>query len=93
MASVTKADLINNIASHAGISRSAAESALGATLGAISESLQGGNKVTLVGFGTFKVADRAARTGRNPQTKAPMQIPAHRTVTFKAGSSLKGSVN
>ena len=93
MASITKADLVNDIASNAGISRAAAESALSATLGAISSSLQSGNKVTLVGFGTFKVAERAARTGRNPQTKAPMQIAAHKTVTFKAGTALKSSVN
>ncbi len=93
MASFTKADLVNAIANSAGISRSAAESALSATLGAISDSLSSGNKVTLVGFGTFKVAQRAERTGRNPQTKAPITIPAHNTVTFKAGSALKGSVN
>lgn len=93
MASITKVDLVNNIASHAGISRGDAETALGATLDAISNSLQNGNKVTLVGFGTFKVAERAARTGRNPQTKAPMEIAAHKTVTFKAGTLLKSSVN
>lgn len=93
MASVTKSDLINSVAAHAGLSRSAAEAALNATLAAISGGLEQGNNVTLVGFGTFRVAERAARTGRNPQTKAPMNIAAHKTVTFKAGSALKSSVN
>jgi DNA-binding protein HU-beta len=93
MASVTKADLVNNIAAHAGINRDAAQAALAATLDAISTSLHGGNKVTLVGFGTFNIADRSARTGRNPRTKAPMNIPAYRTVTFKPGAALKKTVN
>ena len=93
MASVTKADLINTIASNADIKKTEAEAALGAALEGIKSALADGNKVTLVGFGTFKVAERAARTGRNPQTKAPMQIAAHKTVTFKAGTALKSSVN
>ncbi len=93
MASVTKADLIKDIADQAGISLVDAEAVLGAFLSAISSSLQDGNKVTVVGFGTFAVAQRAARSGRNPRTKAPITIPAHRTVTFKAGSAFKSSVN
>lgn len=56
-------------------------------------ALQGGDKVPLVGFGTFAVSERAARSGRNPQTGEPVEIPARKAVTFKAGSALKEAVN
>ena len=93
MASVTKADLVSVIATQAGLNRATAETTLVAALDRIRNALTDGNKVTLVGFGTFAVASRAERTGRNPQTKAPMVIPAHNTVTFKAGSALKQALN
>ena len=93
MSTTTKSDLINHIATNAGLTKTDAEKALAARTDAVTGALAGGDKVTLVGFGTFSVTNRAARTGRNPRTKAPLQIPASHTVRFKAGSALKGSVN
>ncbi len=91
--SVTKAELISSIASDAGLKKVEAERALTALTGAIQSALAGGQKVTLVGFGTFSVANRKARMGRNPRTKAPMQIPAQRSVKFKPGKAMKDAVN
>ncbi|MDP4839970.1 MAG: HU family DNA-binding protein [Alphaproteobacteria bacterium] len=90
---MTKADLISAIANETGFSKKDSETALGSILGAITTSLQKGNEVRLVGFGTFKVSDRAARTGRNPRTGESIQIKASKVPTFKAGKELKGAVN
>ena len=88
MASVTKADLINVIAKNADIKKTEAEKALGAALDGIKGALANGEKVTLVGFGTFQVQKRAARTGRDPRTRQAIQIAAASTVKFKAFKTL-----
>ena len=90
---MTKADLISAIANETGFSKKDSETALGSVLGAITGSLKSGNEVRLVGFGTFKVSDRAARTGRNPRTGESIQIKASKVPTFKAGKELKEAVN
>jgi len=81
------------MASDAGISKAAAGKALNGMMEAIKGSLKKGNKVSLVGFGSWDVSKRAARKGRNPQTGAEIQIAAKNVVKFKAGSELKNSVN
>ena len=91
--SVTKADLVSAIASGAGLKKSDAEKALSALTGAVQSALVDGKKVTLVGFGSFSVSHRAARMGREPQTKKPIQIKASNGVKFKAGKALKEAVN
>ena len=91
--SVTKADLVSQIANEAGLKKVEAERALSAVTTAIQGALASGQKVTLVGFGTFSVANRKARMGRNPRTKAPMQIPAQKSVKFKPGKAMKDAVN
>ena len=93
MSSTTKNDLVNHIASTAGIKKVQAEAALAALTEGIQQALADGNKVTLVGFGTFSVTERAARKGRNPQTKAIIDIPASNAVRFKSGKALKEAVN
>ena len=90
---MNKAELIDAIALSADISKAAAGRALDATFDAIAETLKNGDQVSLVGFGTFQVKDRAARTGRNPQTGEPIQIKASRAPGFKAGKALKDAVN
>jgi len=90
--SVTKADLVSTIAADTGLKKVQAEKALAALTGAIQGALVGGKKVTLVGFGTFTVAHRKERMGRDPQTKQPIKIPASNTVKFKAGKALKDAV-
>lgn len=92
MASVTKADLINTIAKNADIKKTEAEHALGAALEGIKAALANGDKVTLVGFGTFAVQHRAARTGRDPRTRQAIQIAESNTVKFKAGKAFKAIV-
>ena len=89
---MNKADIINEMAEAAGISKAVAGKALDGMLGAIEQSLKGGDKVTLVGFGTFMVAKRAARTGRNPQTKQEIKIPEANVPKFKPGNKLKDAV-
>lgn len=89
---MTKADLVNVMAEKAGLSKTEAEKALKAFTDAVTEALQAGDKVALVGFGTFSVGERAARTGQNPQTGAKINIPAAKTPKFKAGKALKDSV-
>ena len=91
--SYTKANLVNKIHADTGLRKVDAERALVAALDGIRGSLAGGDKVTLVGFGTFSVGERAARTGLNPRTKAPIQIAASKVVKFKPGKSLKDGVN
>ncbi|NVJ61532.1 MAG: HU family DNA-binding protein [Gammaproteobacteria bacterium] len=90
---MNKSELIDAIASGADISKAAAGRALDATLDAITETLRKGDQVALVGFGTFSVKQRAARTGLNPQTKEKIQIPAATVPAFKAGKALKDAVN
>ena len=93
MSTTTKADLVASIANAAGIKKTEAEKALEAVTAGIKDALADGSKVTLVGFGTFSVTQRAARTGRNPRTKAPINIPASNSVKFKPGTALKSAVN
>ena len=90
---MTKADLVNAMAEKAGLSKTDAEKALKGFADAVTEALKAGEKVALVGFGTFSVSARAARTGKNPQTGAKINIPAAKTPKFKAGKALKDSVN
>ncbi|MDA3903409.1 MAG: HU family DNA-binding protein [Desulfuromusa sp.] len=90
---MTKPELINAIANKAGLSKAAATKALAATLESISDALKAGEKVALIGFGTFSVAARAARIGKNPQTGEAIAIPASKAAKFKAGQKLKEAVN
>jgi DNA-binding protein HU-beta len=88
-----KSDLIEAIAKSADISKAAAGRALDATIESIKKSLKKGEQVSLVGFGTFYVGKRAARTGRNPQTGAAIKIKAAKVAKFRAGKGLKDAVN
>ena len=90
---MNKSDLIESMATNAGISKAAAGKALDGMMKSITGELMTGGRVSLVGFGSFSVSARAARDGRNPQTGATIKIPARKVVKFKAGSELKESVN
>ncbi len=90
---MNKSELIDAMASGAGISKTSAKAALDALTGSVTSTLKGGGKVSLVGWGTWSVSHRAARTGRNPQTGASIQIAAKNVVKFKAGAGLSSSVN
>ena len=90
---MTKTELIKQIADRADLSQAKAAEALQAFEAAVTAELSKGGEVALIGFGTFKVADRAARAGRNPQTGAEIQIAASKVPTFKAGKALKEAVN
>ena len=90
---MTKADLIGRIATQAELTKANAERALSALLDALTGALKGGDKVAIPNFGTFTVSERAARTGKNPQTGAAIQIPAAKAPKFKAGKGLKDAVN
>lgn len=90
---MNKSELIDAIAAEADISKADASRALDATLDTVTKALKKGDSVSLVGFGTFSVKDRAARTGRNPQTGQPIQIAAAKIPGFKAGKALKDAVN
>lgn len=90
---MNKTELIEHIAMNADLSKAAAGRALEATLGAIKTTLRKGGAVTLVGFGTFAVGKRTARTGRNPRTGAAVKIKAAKVPKFKAGKGLKDAVN
>lgn len=85
---MNKGDLVEKVAQDCGLSKAAAEQALNSVLNAISDAVAAGDKVTLIGFGTFSVSERAAREGRNPQTGKAIKIPAKKVVKFKAGSKL-----
>ncbi len=89
---MTKAELVTYIAKEAGLTKANAEKALDAFMKAVMEALSKGEKVTLVGFGTFYVAERAERRGRNPQTKEEIIIPACKVPKFKPGKLLKEKV-
>lgn len=90
---MNKADLIEKMASDADITKTAAATALDSLLDSIASTLSQGGKVTLVGFGTYSVSHRKARTGRNPQTGATIQIAAKNVPKFSAGKALKDAVN
>src|SRR5437588_7302543 len=90
---MNKGELIDKIAKDSKISKVQASNALNSALDGVVSTLKKGNKVTLVGFGTFSVSSRKARTGRNPQTGAPLKIPAKKVTKFVAGAELKKSVN
>ncbi|MCK5678744.1 MAG: HU family DNA-binding protein [Flavobacteriaceae bacterium] len=90
---MNKSDLIEAMAADAGISKAAAGKALDSMMANVKGTLKKGGKLSLVGFGSFSVAKRAARDGRNPQTGATIKIPARNVVKFKPGSELKASVN
>ena len=90
---MNKAELINVIAEKGGYSKKEADKALAAVLDSITDALEKGEKVTLVGFGTFEVRDRAAKVAKNPVTKAPVDVPARKVPAFKAGSALKAAVD
>ncbi len=90
---MNKQELIENIAASAEITKAAAGRALDSMIASVTGSLKGGESVVLVGFGTFSVRDRAARTGRNPQTGEEIQISAAKVPAFKAGKALKDAVN
>jgi DNA-binding protein HU-beta len=89
---MTKQELVTKIAQDANLSKRAAEDALNAFINAVKESLAKGESVSLVGFGTFSVSERAARKGRNPQTGAEIEIPARKVPVFRAGKGLKEAV-
>ena len=89
---MNKAELINAVAAAAEVSKKDAEAVLTATLDAITDALKEGDKVQLVGFGSFEVKKRAARIGRNPKTKESIEIPASVVPVFKAGKALKDAV-
>ena len=89
---MNKSEFIQAMSEKSGLTVKDATTALNATLEVIQESLQKGESVSLVGFGTFEVKERAARTGRNPQTKQPIEIPASKVPVFKAGKALKDTV-
>ncbi|MGM9681293.1 MAG: HU family DNA-binding protein [Eubacteriales bacterium] len=90
---MNKTELIQTVAEAAGLSKKDATAAVNATLDAISKTLIDGDKVQLVGFGTFEVRERAARTGKNPATGETVEIAACKSPAFKAGKALKDSVN
>jgi len=90
---MNKAELIDAIAASAKLSKADAGRALDATIDSINKALKKGDRIGLVGFGSFSVAKRAARTGRNPQTGKEIKIAAKKVVKFKAGAELAGNVN
>ena len=90
---MNKTELITAIAENAEISKKDAEKALKAFIDVLTETIKNGDKVQLVGFGTFEVSQRAAREGRNPQTGVTMKIEASKSPKFKAGKALKDAVN
>ncbi len=89
---MNKTDLIDAIAQKAGLSKKDAKAALEATLASVTESLQKGDSVQLIGFGTFKVNERKARTGRNPRTGETINIAAAKVPAFVAGKALKDAI-
>jgi len=89
---MNKADLINHVAAEAGLSKSDASNAVETILSGITSTLADGGSVSLVGFGTFSVSARAARTARNPRTGEPIEVPASNAPKFKAGKALKDAV-
>jgi DNA-binding protein HU-beta len=89
---MTKVELVTEIASEGGITKAQAEKAVDEFIAAVSGALAAGDKITLVGFGTFSVGERAEREGRNPRTGEKIKIPASKVVKFKAGKTLSEKV-
>lgn len=89
---MTKADLVAQVAAKAGLTKKDSETAVMAVMESITEALAQGDKVSLVGFGTFEVKERAERKGHNPKTKQAITIPASKAPVFKAGKALKDAV-
>ena len=90
---MNKTELIAAVAENAGLSKKDSEAAIKALTEVITDALKSGDKVQLVGFGTFEVSERAAREGRNPQSGEPMKIEASKAPRFKAGKALKDMIN
>jgi len=90
---MTKTELVDMVANKTGLSKSTSSEAISAFTDAIQDALKNGDKVTLVGFGSFDISTRAARDGVNPQTKEKIQIKACKAPRFKAGKALKDAVN
>ena len=90
---MNKTELVTAIAEESGLTKADSARVLEATISTITKAMTDGDSVAIIGFGTFKVGERAARTGRNPQTGAEMQIPAAKVPKFSAGKGLKDSVN
>lgn len=89
---MTKAELVAAVAAKAGMTKKASEQALNAMIESIQEALKSGERVALVGFGTFDVADRAARQGRNPRSGKAIKIPARKVPVFRPGKELKDAI-
>ncbi len=90
---MNKSELVSAIAEEAGLTKADAARALDATVATVTKAMASGDSVAIIGFGTFKVGERSARTGRNPQTGATMEIPAAKVPKFTAGKALKEAVN
>ena len=90
---MTKVEFVNAIAEKAGLSKKDAEAAVNAYTEVVTNALVSGDKISLIGFGTYEVRDRAARTGKNPKTGEAIEIPASKAPAFKAGKALKDAVN
>ena len=90
---MNKSELIAAVAAQANISKKDADAAVNAVVNAVTEALKQGDKVQLVGFGTFEVRERGARTGRDPRSGKNIEIPASKAPAFKAGKALKDAVN
>lgn len=89
---MNKSEFVAAVAEKAAISKKDAEKAVAAFIDTVTEELKNGNKIQMVGFGTFEVKDRPARTGRNPQTKETIEIPASKAPVFKAGKGFKDAI-
>lgn len=89
---MNKSNLVDVVAAKANLKKKEAEAAVDAVFGALEDELAQGGKVLIAGFGSFKVKERAARMGRNPKTREPIEIPASRSVAFSAGKGLKDAV-
>lgn len=90
---MNKQELIEQVANEAGISKASAAKVIDAFTGSVTSALKKGESVTLIGFGTFAVSERAARTGRNPQTGKELKIAARKAPAFRAGKGLKDALN
>ncbi len=90
---MNKSELVAAVAEKAGLQKKDADKAIAAFAEVITDALKAGDKVSLVGFGTFEVSERGPRTGRNPQTKETIEIPASKAPKFKAGKALKDAIN
>ena len=90
---MNKGELVESIAKDAKITKAEAQAALDSVVGAVTKALKKGQKVTLVGFGTFSTSKRSAREGRNPQTGKPIKIPAKKVAKFTPGKALKDAIN